>query len=95
MAILSFYTEASSDLSITETLEYSNIPGQLDLLSSSTTETEQRTYIVKKYLFVPEKIKMIIKKGMVAKDINATKYIVLNQETFTDHQEITLRRDNK
>jgi hypothetical protein len=91
---LTFYTVATpTDGSPTETALHTDIPGTLETERQIVSEKVNMTSFVQLLVFYPVKILSGITIGVKAKN-GTTVYKVQYEETFPDHQEIYLRKDN-
>jgi hypothetical protein len=91
---LTFYTVTTpTDGTVTETALYTDVPGTLETDRQIVSENVNMASFVQLLIFYPAKILSGITTGMNAKN-GTTTYRVQFVETYADHQEIYLRKEN-
>ena len=92
---LDFYViTTEGDGNPVETLLYEDIGGTLEIGRQILSDNVNQTSFIQLYNFYPCSILTELLSGMIAKDENGNVYSLQNEETFSDHQEIYLRKNN-
>ena len=91
---LTFYTVTTpTDGTATETVLHADIPGTLETDRQILSEKVNQASFIQLLVFYPSQILTGIITGVIAKD-GAVTYSVQYAETYSDHQEIYLRKNN-
>jgi hypothetical protein len=91
---LTFYTVTTpADGTATETVLHADIPGTLETDRQILSEKVTQASFIQLLYFLPSKILSGVLSGMIAKN-GTTTYKVQYVETYFDHQEIYLRKNN-
>jgi hypothetical protein len=91
---LDFYTVTTpADGVPTETLLHSQIAGTMETGRQIVSDNPNQTSFIQLMNFYPFKILIGIETGVIAKNGTLT-YTVQYEETYSDHQEIFLRKNN-
>jgi hypothetical protein len=91
---LDFYSVTTEGDGISvETLLYDQVGGTLEVGRQIVSDDVNQTSFIQMYTFFPSKILLGITFGLIAKDGDIV-YSVQNEEIYSDHQEIYLRKNN-